>query len=247
MESERPVCPRKTPVRIDGQEFHLCGDFGPMVEAEAYYAQRIYGFNLAEVLFTWGQDHDFILSGGRKLLPCALRTFHPDVSYEDAQGMFNRALAADDTSIVKALWNMWPAKTGETEAANRNLRCDFESLAEANEFFEGKPGLVHICVEGTGFNLGDVWRVWPCAVHHFRSELSLNGARQLLTLEGMRRVIGLLGLVNETASQEARDRFAERVAMVASEKDKQEFIFRALARKAGAWGGSGLKGQELRT
>jgi hypothetical protein len=144
--------------------------------------------------------------------------------------MFDRALAADDPSIVKALWNMWPAKTGETEAANRNLRCDFESLAEANEFFEGKPGLVHICVEGTGFNLGDVWRVFPCEVHHWRPELDLSQARQLLTLEGMRLVIGLLGIVNEMASLEARDRFAERVALVASEEDKQEFLFRVMAK-----------------
>jgi hypothetical protein len=52
MESDRPVCARKIPVRIDGRSYDLCGDFGPMVEAEAYFAQRIYGFNLAEVLFT---------------------------------------------------------------------------------------------------------------------------------------------------------------------------------------------------
>jgi hypothetical protein len=36
--------------------------------------------------------------------------------------------------------------------------------------------------------------------------------------------------VNEIASQEAGDRFAERVAMVASEDDKREFVFHAMAK-----------------
>jgi hypothetical protein len=222
--------PRKTPVVIAGRNYDLCGDFGPLVEAEAYFAQRIHGFNLAEVLFTWGQDHEHILNGARKLLPCALRPFHSEVSYDDAQRLLDGSLAADDPSILKALWNMFPAKTKEIQAVHENLRCDLESLAEANEFFEGKPGLMLICVEGE-FTLGHVWRVFPCAVHDFRPELTLDEARQLMTIEGGRLVIGLLGLVNETASQETRNRFAERVAMVASEGDKEEFLFRVLAKK----------------
>jgi hypothetical protein len=217
---------RRTPVTIDRQVFHLCGDFGPMVDAEAYFA-----LNLADVLFTWGRDHDSILKGARKLLPCALHRFHPEISYSDAEGMMDRSLAAADPSLLNALWNMWPPKTKETQAANENLRCDLESLAEANSFFEGKPGLIHICVEGLGFDLGDVWRVWPCMVHHFRPELSLDEARALLTLEGVQMVIGLLGIVNETASQESRDRFAERVMAVASDEERQEFLFRVLAKQ----------------
>jgi hypothetical protein len=226
MESERIARLRKTAVVIEGRNYNLCGDFGPLVEAEAYF-----GVNLAEVLFTWGQDHDSLLNGARKLLPCALRPFHPEVTYDAAQRLFDRSLAADDPSILRALWNMFPAKTKDRQAANENLRCDLDSLADANDFFEGKPGLARICVEGGGFNLGHVWRVFPCAVHHFRQELSLDEARQLMTLDGVRLVIGLLGVVNETASQAARDRFAERVAMVTSEEDQQEFIFRVMAKQ----------------
>jgi hypothetical protein len=57
-----------------------------------------------------------------------------------------------------------------------------------------------------------------------------------MTLEGVRLVIGLLGLVNETASQAARNEFAERVAAVASEEEKQEFIFRVMAKNP--WSGA---------
>ena len=228
MQNDRIVSPRKSPVLIDSGEFNLCGDFGPMVEAEAHYR-----FNLADVLFTWGQDSESILNGARKLLPCALRPFHPEVSYEDAQGMLDRALAADDPAILHALWHMWPAKTAQTQAANLNLLCDLEALAEANEFFEGKPDLLSICVGEVGFNLGHIWRVWPCAVHYFRPELSVDEARQLLTLEGVRLVIGLLGIVNETASQAARDQFSARVFKVSSEEDKQDFLFRVMSKRLG--------------
>jgi hypothetical protein len=232
MENYRFAHLPKTPVEIDGaSSYNLCGSFAALVEAEAHFAQRIHGFNLAEVLLTWGQDLESILNGARKLLPCALWPFHPNVSYDDAQGMIDRALAADDPAIFQALWNMLPAETERTEAANQNLRCDLESLAEANEFFEGKPGLALICVEGFGFNLGDVWRVWPCAVHRSRQDLTLDEARQLMTLKGVRLVIGLLGLVNKTASQETKDRFAERVAAAASEEEKQELCFRVLAKQ----------------
>jgi hypothetical protein len=90
--------PRKSPVVIDGREFSLCGDFGPLVEAEAFYC-----FNLAEVLFTWGQDHESILAGAKKLLPCALRPFHPELSYSDTQGMLERAVAADDSGHLEGI------------------------------------------------------------------------------------------------------------------------------------------------
>jgi hypothetical protein len=164
---QRLTVPRK--VTIEGTTYNLCGDFGPLVEAEAYC-----GFNLADVLFTWGQDSESILNGARKLLPCALHHFHPEVSYEDVQGMLDRAVAADDPAILHALWHMWPAKTAQTQAANLNLLCDLEALAEANEFLEGKPNLLSICIGEVGFNLDHIWRLWPCAVHHFRPELSLD-------------------------------------------------------------------------
>jgi hypothetical protein len=70
-------------------------------------------------------------------------------------------------------------------------------------------------------------------VRHFRPELSLDEARQLLTLEGVRLVVGLLGIVNETAVQAARDRFAERVMKVSSEEQKQDFLFRVMAKRLG--------------
>jgi hypothetical protein len=220
----------KTSVTIEGATYQLCGSFEALIAAEAYFALRIYDFSLANVLVSWGENRESLLKGARTLFPCALRTFHPDVTDVDAQGMFDRAITRNDMAILNALWTMWPAETPEAEAANQNLRCDLESLAEANAFFEGKPGLALICVEGR-LTLDHVWRIWPCAVHHFRPELSLDQARGLMTMIGLRVIVRLWDFVNSTASQEARDLFAQRVAAVATEQDKQDVLFRLAAKR----------------
>lgn len=222
MEADRISHLPRTQVVIEGEiALQLCGDFGALVEAEAHY-----GINLADVLFTWGKDTQSLLNGARSLLPCALRTFHPSLGYDDAQAIIDRALAADDPAIFNALWNMLPPKTERTEAANRTLRSDLASLAGAIEVFEGKSGVA------LGFNLGHVWRVlWPCVVRRSRPELSLDEARSLMTLEGMRLVIGLLGVLVEAASQEERETFVRLVRAVASDDGELEFLFWAIAKQ----------------
>jgi hypothetical protein len=52
-------------------------------------------------------------------------------------------------------------------------------------------------------------------------------------------ILGLFGygrsayIVNETASQAARDRFSERVMKISSEEQKQDFLLRVMAKRLG--------------
>jgi hypothetical protein len=49
----------------------------------------------------------------------------------------------------------------------------------------------------------------------------------------VRLASGLVGVVNAAASQEARNRFAERVMKVSSDDQKQDFLFRVMAKRLG--------------
>jgi hypothetical protein len=221
----------KTPFIFEGATYQLCGSFESLVESENYFAQKIYGFNLGDALARWGENRESLLSGARKLLPAALRTFHPEISYEETQAMCDRAEAREDIAILNALWNMFPAKTPETETAHQHLRCSLESLAEANEFFQGKPGLLLLTCLDDSFTLDHVWRLFPCALHPFRPELSVDEARQLMTVDTVRIVLAQLDWANETAPKEAWDKFSRSVTAFATEEVAQEFIFRMAAKK----------------
>jgi hypothetical protein len=217
----------KTPVVLDGVSWSLCGDFAELVKAEAFFS-RSADVNLAGAI-VGVKDIDSALYACRQILPCALHAHHPEITWADAQAMLNRAVTQDDGSIVCSITrDIWPPKTAETEAANRNLRSDLESMARASGVCELKPGIAF------GFNLGHVWRVlWPCALRRSRPELALGDARQLMTLEGLHLVIAMLGVLGETASQDERERFAQVVRAVASDDGELEFLFWAQAK--GPW------------
>lgn len=228
MENQRIGSLPKTPVAIEGVTYNLCGDFAALAEAEAFFSMTGNQVNLADAIFNVSKD---ALGAVRQIFPCALRTFHPEISYAAAQAMIDRMAALDDPAVVQAVASrIWPAKTEETEEANENLTFDFEALADANEFFGGKTGLILICIGGP-FTLGHVCRVFPCALHRFRPELSPSEALRLMTLPSVIAVIGMLGLAQQAASPETMDRFAERVAAVASEEENHEFLFRVLAKQ----------------
>ena len=74
-----------------------------------------------------------------------------------------------------------------------NLTFDFEALADANEYFRGKTGLILIFVEGP-FTLSHACRIFPCALHHFRPELSPGEALKLMTRPSVIAVLCMLGL-----------------------------------------------------
>ena len=187
--------------------------------------------NLAEAILTAHKGISSALSAVRQIFPCALRTFHPEISYAAAQSMIDRTTAGDDPAIIQAVGlRMWPAETEETEAAKRNLTLDLEALADANEYFRGKTGLILTCVEGP-FTLSHACRIFPCALHHFRPELSPGEALKLMTRTSVIAVLCMLGLAQQAASQETMERFGARVFAVASEEEKQDFRFRVLARQ----------------
>jgi hypothetical protein len=218
-------------VCIDGKHYRLCCDWSSLVAAESYYAERIHGFNLAEALCGWGTDHESIRSGARKLLPAALRRWHPDVTYDDAQAMLDRAWAADDPTLIQALWTLLHLKKPESDAANRNLRFELNAMADANYHFGGEPGLAMLWVEDQ--TLAAVWRAFPCAVHKFRPELGLEEARALMTIESVLIVVALLRHVDKATPQDMKDAVQKRLMAAMSEEQKREFAFRAMLRNIG--------------
>jgi hypothetical protein len=236
MENHRLEHLPKTPVVIEGATYNLCGSFAALVEAETFFNMLGAQVNLADAIFSVRQGANSALSAVRQIFPCAMRTFHPEISYASAQAMIDRMNALDDPAIIQAVARrIWPARTYETEAVNQNLIFDFEALADANEFFAGKTGLILTCA-GDPFTLDHACRVFCCAVHRFRPELGLSEALSLMTLPSVIAVIGALGLAKQAASQETLDRFTARVFAAASEEERQEFLFRVLAKQL--WSGA---------
>ena len=232
MESERIARLPKTPVVIDGVSYNLCGAFPALVEAESYFLERGREVNLAAAIVN---RPDASFKGPRQLLPAALRTFHPEIDYIAAQSMIDRALSKDDPAFIHGLERMWPPETEETEAANHELRLDLDSLAEANEHLGGKTGLTQIFVDKP-LNLGHIYRIFPCALHRFRQELSIDEAPQLMTRKSVFVVVGAMELIWPMTPEKTRQRFVDRVMAVASDEEKQEFLFRALAKMS--WPGA---------
>jgi hypothetical protein len=89
-----------------------------------------------------------------------------------------------------------------------------------------------VCLEGP-ITLEKAWRAFPCAVHRSRPDLNLTQARCLMTLPSVFLAVDGLYHGYQAASEKSRQKFVERVVAVASEEEKQEFLFRALARKQG--------------
>jgi hypothetical protein len=233
MESDRLARLPKTPVVIEGVTYNLCGDLAALVEAEAFFNLRGYEVNMAASIFDLLTKAALAVDAVTQIFPCAIHTFHPALDFLAAKEMID---ISSIRPISEAIGKMWPVPTKETEAASDNLSFDLPALAEANEFFAGKAGLSLIFVEGP-FTLDHVCRLFPCAVHQFRPELTLSAARRLMILRSVAEVVGGFGLAYQAASQETKDRFIERVCAVASEEEKQEIIFRIMAKKP--WPGAG--------
>jgi hypothetical protein len=229
METERLASLPKISLIIDGGTYNLCGDFGALAEAEAFFNLQGREINVAAALFDV-RDTISCLSALRQVFPCALRRFHQEIDYAAAQEMIDRMVAQDDPSFALAIEQMWPRTSEETQAVNNNLTFELEALAKANEFFRGKACLALICVEGP-FTLEHICSVFACAVHQYRPGLNLDEARRLMTLRSIFLVIEGLGLVWQTASEESRQRFVERVMAAASDDEKKEFLYRVLSKK----------------
>jgi len=77
----------KTSIEINGKTYYLCFDLKRLAEAESFYRRQGYNVNLLVNL------SEFTLSGTRDALPCLLRPFHPELTWDQAQDLFSLDVA----------------------------------------------------------------------------------------------------------------------------------------------------------
>lgn len=92
-----PTMP-KTPITIDGKEYNLCFDFGALAEAESALTAEGHNVNLLAAL------PQFNLSNTRIVFAAALRTFHPEIGYEQAFGMVNFGNVYTIAGVIADAW-----------------------------------------------------------------------------------------------------------------------------------------------
>jgi hypothetical protein len=88
----------KIPVTIDGKTYDLCFDLGALAEAETEFRRQGHDVNLMDAL------PGFTLAQVRTLFPCALRKFHPDISFDDAQKMVTLPTLYVVAAAIGAAW-----------------------------------------------------------------------------------------------------------------------------------------------
>jgi hypothetical protein len=93
-----PMLPR-TPIEIDGKTYNMCFDFGAILEAESAYAREGHQANLL-VNF-----RNFSFYGVRMVFPCAVRTFHPELTWDQARALVNMGNVFDIGNAIFEAWN----------------------------------------------------------------------------------------------------------------------------------------------
>ncbi len=202
-----------TAISIGGKTYRLCVDLGALAEAE----ER---FNLQ------GQQVDLLTAipllttRAARLLevfPCAIRTFHQELSFKAAQQLVTVRTYA---GVVAGLASAWPATTSATKEANANLCFDLPALVEAEEFFarqgHHQAGSSLRDSVTSKPSLSSARRIFPCALHRFRPELRFGEAQQLMNLQSAYIVLGGLPAAFHAASEGAKQEFADRLLAVRS-------------------------------
>jgi len=119
MENERIARLPKTPVTIAGiGVLQLCGDFESLIEAESHFRSEGHDLNLATAIFD-AKTPSAAISSLRQLVPCALRAFHPEITWEEAQALIDRTVARDDPAFVEGVRRMWPVNEASQEIMGR--------------------------------------------------------------------------------------------------------------------------------
>jgi hypothetical protein len=102
----------RTPITIGGKEYNLCFDLGALAEAEtainAEYirAKRPERVNLLVSLSELNLENTRIMFGA------SLRTFHPELSFEEARAVLG---LGDVFRVVTAIESAWAASTADPE------------------------------------------------------------------------------------------------------------------------------------
>ena len=100
-----PTLP-KTPITIDGTEYNLCFDLGALATAEADINAAGHEVNLLAAL------PQLNLANTRVIFAAALRTFHPDISFDHAVKMVS---FANVYTIANAIAEAWQSALPEPE------------------------------------------------------------------------------------------------------------------------------------
>lgn len=103
--SADPTLP-KTPVRINGKTYDLCFDLGALAEAETELNRQGHDVNLLRALPVLN------LASVREIFPAAVRKFHPDLSFADAQKLVT---LQSIYPIANAIWDAWMAAAPDLE------------------------------------------------------------------------------------------------------------------------------------
>ena len=96
----------KTAIKIGDKEYNLCFDFGALSTAETELNKEGHEVNLLAVLPVLN------LSNTRVIFAAALRTFHPDITFEQAVGMVN---FGNVYVIANAIADAWKQALPEPE------------------------------------------------------------------------------------------------------------------------------------
>lgn len=108
-----PMLP-KTPVEINGKVYNLCFDYKAIRDAEnAYHAEG----HTANLLMSFS---DFSFNGVSMVLPCILRTFHPEIGWDEAQAMINLGNVILIGNAIKSAWIEAMPKKAEKETKDPN-------------------------------------------------------------------------------------------------------------------------------
>lgn len=101
----------RTPVTVQGREYNLCFDLGALAEAESIINAEFAKAKMPERVNLLLALTDLNLKNTRIVFAAAIRTFHPDLSFEEALELPG---LADLFRVISAIEAAWSASTAET-------------------------------------------------------------------------------------------------------------------------------------
>ena len=98
----------KTPIELAGKTYFLCYDMDALADAEEYFNQRGATVNLLRSLSSLG------LKSTRSVFACALHTYHPEISFKEAQKLLTIQATYEVAAAIVAIWSPAPSDQAET-------------------------------------------------------------------------------------------------------------------------------------
>jgi hypothetical protein len=219
-------------VAFEGETYTATLNLPAMAAAESFFRAKGHELDLwqaAEAVTRY--DYAATLRVLRELLPCMLHSTHPGLEYLEVQQMIDRSLATGNLALVNVARLVFRDPEGEQAAANANLTFDPESLVQAEEFFAGQAGLSALTF-GEGLSvLNRTCRIFPCAVHRFRPELSVVEAQALMTWKSVGLVVDGFWQMEQRTPYEQIQAFAARLMPFAPAAELEDCAFRVIAKE----------------